>query len=392
MLVCAARGSNNMTAGASSSEHRERRGQEEKATRFLLYSATCLFFCLGTAVSARAQNTRSNETTDFWTATTQTSFANTSPSRMTESHDKSGNQSIDKLNVEVLGPNGRYEPDYEIEKETVQVDATTTRTVERTYTWDANGQRNLVQVAEEEARNSANGDARVVRTISRSDGNGGLQVVERKVSDTRRTSPNVQETKTTLYLRDINDVLTPITQIQDLETRRDDHTVEVETTMFRQVSSGGAWQVGETRERTIREDDTTRTSDEQLSQADLDGNLHQVSRTVAKQTNNAAGEQGNTVDTYSVDVPGFTRDTTLHLIRRVITVQKSTSGEETTEQLIEEPNPSNPNSGLRVTSQASDVTYFGPFGTQQTKTVQVRDINGTFSVIAVQMRETTPQQ
>jgi hypothetical protein len=214
--------------------------------------------------------------------------------------------------------------------------------------------------------------------------------MEQEVADTRRASPNVQETKTTWFLLDINGVLTPITQTQDLETRRDDHTVDVKTTMLRQVSSGDGWQVGETKETTIREEDTTRTSDEQFSQADLNGTLHQVSRTVAKQTQNATGEQSNTVDTYSVDVPGLTRDTSLHLVRRVTTVQESTSGQATTEQLIEEPNPSKPNFGLQVTSKTSDVTYFGPSGTQQTKTFQVRDINGTFNVIAVQTRETTP--
>jgi len=366
------------------------RKHKEKPTRFLLHSATCLILCFGTVVSARAQNTRPSEATESWTATTQTSLANGNPSRMTESHVKSGNQSVDELRVEVLGPNGRYEPDYETEQETVQVDATTTRTVERIYKWDVNGKRNLVQVTEE-ARISANGDAQVVRTISRSDGNGSLQVMERKVADTRKTSPNVQETKTTLYVRDINDVLTPIAQTQELETHRDDHTVEVKTTMLRRVSSGGAWQAGETKESTIREDGTTRTRDEQLSQADLNGNFHQVSRTMARQTKNATGEQGNMVDTYSVDVPGLTRSTDLHLVSRVTTVQKNTSGEETTEQLIEEPDPSNPHSDLRVISKASDVTYSGPSGTQQIKTFQVRDINGTFNVTAVQTRETSTQ-
>ena len=80
--------------------------------------------------------------------------------------------------MEVLGPNGRYQPDSETEKETVRVNDTTTRTVVRTYRWDANGQRKLAQVTEEEARTSASGDAQAVRTTSSSDVNGNLQVVQ----------------------------------------------------------------------------------------------------------------------------------------------------------------------------------------------------------------------
>ena len=61
-----------------------------------------------------------------------------------------------------MGSNGEYQPDSDTETETIHVNATTTRTVVRTYSWDANGRRNLVQVTEEEARSSASGDTQVV--------------------------------------------------------------------------------------------------------------------------------------------------------------------------------------------------------------------------------------
>ena len=69
-----------------------------------------------------------------------------------ESHTESGNRSVDKQRVEVLGADGRYQPDSDTEKETIKVNDTTTRTVERTYKWDADG-RKLALVTEEEARN-----------------------------------------------------------------------------------------------------------------------------------------------------------------------------------------------------------------------------------------------
>ena len=166
------------------------------ATELLVKSMISVILCVGSVLCAQAQDAQQNNTNESWTATTQTSVDNTNPSRTTESHAKSGNRSVDKQSIEVLGPDGEYQPYSDTEKETIHVNATTTRTVVRTYSWDANGQRNLVQVTEEEARSSASGDAQVVRTTSNSDVNGNLQVVQRAVADTRKTSPDAQETKT----------------------------------------------------------------------------------------------------------------------------------------------------------------------------------------------------
>jgi len=44
---------------------------------------------------------------------------------------------VDHETVERLGPEGHYEPYYDIEKESVKVNGTTTRTIERTFARDA---------------------------------------------------------------------------------------------------------------------------------------------------------------------------------------------------------------------------------------------------------------
>jgi hypothetical protein len=104
------------------------------ATKFLTKSMISVVFCVGSAVWAQAQDAQQNSTGETETTTTQTSRDNTNPSRTTESHSKSGNQTVDARRVEVLGNDGRYRPDYDTETETVRVDDTTTRTVVRTYT------------------------------------------------------------------------------------------------------------------------------------------------------------------------------------------------------------------------------------------------------------------
>ena len=354
--------------------------------RFWSTSMFSVILCVGSAVCAQAQDAPPDHANETWTATTQTSVDNTSPTRTQESHTSSGGRNVDKQIVEVLGDNGRYRPDYETDKETVQVDATTTRTVERTYRWDVNGQRNLLQVTEEETRSSAGGDAQVVRTTSNSDGNGNLQVVQREVADIKETSPDAQETKTTIYRPDVNGGLTASVQTQELQKRSADHGVEVKKTMLHPGSRDN-WEVSAVKESTFKEDGKSRTSDERVSRPDSDGSLSEVSRTTGEETETSAGEKTNTSEGYSTYVPGLAPDGSLHLNWQVTTVQKTDSGGKTTEQQVKQPNPDDPNGGLQVTTRTKYIVRYDASGTQQTKTIQVRDINGTFNVISVETRK-----
>jgi hypothetical protein len=353
------------------------------STKFLIKSMIYVIFCVVAAVCAQAQDAQPNNTYESWTATSQTSVNNTSPSRTTDSHVRSGNQSVDRQIVEALGPNGRYEHSIETEKETIHVNASTTRTVVRTYSWDVNGQRNLQQVTEEEARSSASGDIHVIRTTSESDGNGNLQVVQREVADTRKTSPDVQETKTTTYLPNGNGGLSPFLQTQELQKRSADHRVEVKKTLLRPNSSGN-WEVAEVKENTIKEDNKDRTSAERISRTDSEGGLSEVSRTVGKETINAAGEKNTTVETYFRNAPGVASDGNLLLNWQVSSVQNTDSDGKTTEQQGKQPNPNDTNGGLQVVTRTKYIVRYAASGTEETKTTQERDINGTLHVVSVE--------
>jgi hypothetical protein len=351
--------------------------------KFLIGLMITVFSCVGVAVCVQAQDGQPNNASQSSKATMQTSVANTSPSRTTESQVKSGNQSVDRQIVEALGPNGQYQLSAETEKETVQVNAATTRTVVRRYSWDVNGRRNLEQVTEEEARSSASGDVHLIRTISNSDGNGNLQVVQREVADTRRTSPDVRETKTTTYFPNGNGDLTPSLQTQELQKRSADHMVEVKKTLLEPDSSGN-WQVAEVKESTSKEDNKNRTSEERISRPDSDGGLSEVSRTVGKETENAAGEKSTTVETYFTNGPGVAADGSLHLNWEVTTVQKTDAGGKTTEQQRRQPNPNDPNGDPQVTAKTKYTVRYAATGTEETKTIQERDINGAFHVVSVE--------
>lgn len=353
------------------------------ATKFLVRSMISVILCVGPVVCAQAQNAQPNDTNESWKATTQASVDYSNPARTTESHTKSGNRTVDTKRVEVLGPDGRYQPDSDTETETIQVNPTTTHTVARTYRWDANGRKYLMQVTEEEARSSAIGDAHVVRTISNSDVNGNLQVVQHAVEDTRKTSPNAQETKTTVYLGDGNGGLIPSLQTEELQKRGADHSVEVKSTTL-VPDANGKWEVSEVKEKTIKEDGKNRTTEERVSRPDLEGRLSEISRTVGKETETGAGEKNSTVEKYSTDIPGVAGDGSLHVNQRVTTVEKKDSGGQIIEQQFEQPTPGNPSDGLQVTAKTKYTVHYAASGTQQKKTVQTRDASGNFNVVSVE--------
>ena len=145
---------------------------------------------------AEAQ-TVSNNTDQSWTVTTVTKGPG-GPLRTTEKCSKSGSKILCEKNVEVLGPDG-YRPSFYIETETDQEDATTTRSIQRSYRPDGNGRKQLTQVTEEETKHLPNGESDVDRTTSKPNPEGNLQTVEREVVETRKSGPESEETKSTTY-------------------------------------------------------------------------------------------------------------------------------------------------------------------------------------------------
>jgi hypothetical protein len=155
--------------------------------------------------------------------------------------------------MEFLGPNGGYKPTSETETETVQIDATTTRTVVRTYQWDGNGQRTLARVSEQESRTTAGGGVRTENKISASDGNGHFQVIRREVADTKTVSPGIEETKSTVYQRDSYGGFSQAEQTQEVKTHAADDSVAVKKTTLMPAGNGSR-KVSDVTEKTIGSD------------------------------------------------------------------------------------------------------------------------------------------
>jgi hypothetical protein len=327
-----------------------------------------------------------------WTATSQQSDlgGRVNPTRTSETHTESNGRVVDKTSVETLGPDGRYVPYSETEKESVRVNDTTVRNIERTFAHGPNGERTLIQESQEESRTLPGGQQKVVRTTSSADVNGALQVVRRELEDSRQPSPGVRETHTTVLTPDVNGGLTPAVQIEQRETTSSDGTIE--TKKSTQLSDGsGRWQLSEVRESTSKQESgQLRSKDERVLRPNANGTLAVVERTVTKQTGAGPGETHNTSETYSTNVPGQAGDDHLQFVQRESTVRRTTAtGAQSTSRQVQQTNPGNPSDSLRVTMETIDIVRPGSSGnTDETRTILTPDSNGQLGEVWIDTGKT----
>jgi hypothetical protein len=352
-----------------------------------LMASTCLL-ASALAQSQPAADTQGGDKS--WNSTTEvedsTGVANRS--KIISSHKEAGNKTVDQQTVERLGSGGRYQPYLDTEKETVRVDANTVRTVERSYARDPDGQKKLVQVTEEQTRTSANGEQKMVRTTSNPDVNGSLQIVRREIEDTKQTSPTVQDKKTTVLSPNTSGELIPIEQVQERQTRTGDHVVQFRKST-QAADINGAWQTSEVREGNITENGKDRVKEETVSRPGSDGKLVVGERTITKESENAAGEQRHSQETFSDTIPGTVGDGSLQLTQRVTTVRRAgADGRQVTEQRVEQRNPGAPGDSPRVTQRTIDIVRPNSGGATETHTIETLNSSGSLGVIWVDTART----
>jgi hypothetical protein len=339
--------------------------------------------CALSLLAQTSDSTMTDQRNNSWTATTDSKGNNLNPTRIIESHSQSGNRTLDERSVQVRGSGGHFEPYQDIERETLQVDATTIRTTTRTFARDVNGRKTLVQITEEEKRTLPGGDSNAIRITSNPDVNGKLQAVQRDIVETKRASTDVEETKTTVMLPSVNGGLAPAFKTHELRKRSANNTIESQKTTLLPDGAGN-WQVNEVRQVTTSQEGTNRTTEERVSRLDSKSKLGEVSHVVSTESEGSSGEKRNVVETYSIDVPGTTRDGSLHLVERKTNTESSSStGARTTQQQVEQINPGEPGAGLRVSVLVDGRMVPGSSGEQSTVTIRERDLNGNVGIVSV---------
>jgi hypothetical protein len=344
-------------------------------------------YCLSPSAFAQTSDVRTaEEPAKSWAATTDLKSDDLIPERIPvriiERHSENGNQTLDKRSVEIRGTDGHFEPYQDVERETLTIDASTVRTTIRTFARDVNGMKSLVQVTEEEKHILTVDDSNIVRVTYNPDLNGRLQPVQRETAETKKIGTDLEETNTTVMLTNINGGLAPAFKTHELRKRGANDTVETERTTWL-PDINGKWQLSEIRQNIATQGTKDRSIEERVSRPDAEGKLGQISRVGSQETESTSGEKRSVVETYSIDVPGSTRDGSLHLVERKTSTESSSStGGRATEQKVEQINPGDPGSGLRVSVLVDGKILPEPSG-KSTVIIRARDSNGNFGIVSV---------
>jgi hypothetical protein len=348
----------------------------------LLVVITACCFC-PRLLAQTPESTNANERSESWTATSDVKGDNLNPGRVIESHRQNGNQTVDKRLVEIRGVYGYLEPYQDIERETLQVDAATVRTISRKFLGDVNGGKTLVQVIEEETHTLPDGDSNTVRTTSITDLNGTLQPVRREIVDAKSIGTNTEETNTTVMLPSFYGGFAPAMKMHEVQKRSADGTIEAQETMLLPDGAGN-WQAREIRQSTSRRGDNNRSTEEHLFRRDAEDKLSEFSHVVSKEYESASGETRHTVEIYALDTPGTTPDGSLHLVERSTSSHRTSASREQIQTQVAQVNPGDPGSGLRISVLVDGRMVPGPAGEQSTVTIRKRDSTDNFGVLTVE--------
>ncbi len=337
--------------------------------------------CLG-------QDTSGNQS---WSTTSQQTSPDGSinPARTRRTHTEVDGRVLDHTSVESRGPDGRYIPYSDTEKESRRINDATVRNIERTFGRDPDGRRILIQETQEDSRALPGGEQTVTRTVSSPDANGTMQVMRRENEDSKQIGPGVRVTNTTVLTPDLNGGFSPVVRTEQRETKGNDGATEFKKSTLLSDGTGG-WKLSEVREgATQQQNGQTVAKEERVLRPDSNGNLALVERTVTRQAPPGAGDKRDTTETYSADVPGVAGDGSLQLVRRDTTVHRtSVAGAQSTTRQTEQAHPGD-FGGLQLTEEAIDIVRPGVNGTaNQTHTILTPGSSGQLNQVWVDTGKT----
>ena len=322
------------------------------------------------SVQAQLQETTIADTRDVTGAV--------SPRRVIVTRTEQDGRTIETRTVEGPSINGGYAPLIETEQQTIRLNPNAVTVVTRQYSRDANGNRQLLGVAEEQRSTAADGRETVVRTSSTADVNGRLQVDQREVRETVPAGDGARQTTSTISRQTANG-FQPVLRSQQIEQRKGDVT-EQQTIALVPDGNGNFVPLSRT-ESTTTKTASGQTKDERIYRENgLANHLTLVQRDVTAESRDAQGGQ-RVAQTYSVFVPGASPNPgSLVLVQQVSSSRQKAQAK----QQIEMINWGNPSSGLQLANSAIQASQ--PAGSRETKgqaVVRCPDGSGALRVVWV---------
>ena len=326
-----------------------------------------------------------NSADQSWSATNaqQSPNATINPIRVHERHTQTGQQTSDSLSIDNLGPDGRYIPYLDTEKESKRVDDTTVRRMERDYGRGPDGERMLIQERQEETKTFPDGEQQTIRSVSNPDADGRLQVVQSQSENSRLLAPGVREVEITTRTPDSNGGLSPAVHTREI-TRQNGTglTFEKSTSLW---DGSGRWQTQQVRSGSVTQDTGLETTtEERVFQPNSDGKMTAVRRTSKHSVAGPAGKR-ETEEKYSTDIPGIAGSGRLRLVQRENINQNTSVGSSVTTRQVEQPTPGSPEDGLHVTHQEIEVRQASG---DRRNTILMTDPNGHVQQVWVEFGST----
>jgi hypothetical protein len=312
--------------------------------------------------------------------------ATINPIRTRETHTQTGRQTSDSLSIDNLGPDGRYIPYMDIEKESRQVDDTTVRRIERDYGRGPDGQRMLIQERQEETKTLPDGEQQTVRSVSNPDADGRLQMVQSQLEKSRLLSPGVHEVETTTRTPDPNGGLSPAVYTREVTRQKGNVLTFDQSTSFLDLS--GRWQTQEARSGSVTQNSGLETTtEERVFQPNSGGKMITVRRTSKHAVAGPAGRH-ETEEKYSTDIPGIAGTGRVSLVQRDNINQSTSVGSSVTTRQVEQLTPGSPD-GLHITQQEIDVRQATGNGmVDHNNTILTTDANGHVQQVWVEFGKT----
>src|SRR5581483_9734382 len=322
----------------------------------------------------------------------ETTSGYTNPTRSQDKHSVNGNTTTDTHSTQKLGINGGYEPLEETQKETINVDANTTRVVEKRFGRGSDGSKVLLQVTSEETHSSPTGQS-VTRSVSNPDVNGNLSVTRREIEKTALSGSDKQEKTTTVLMPDANGGLSATLKTHEVDTLDAKGNITAYSKSVQAPEGNGSWQTTETTKGTMKRDGDQVTKEELVYRPNTDGKMSLAERTVTKELKDADGQKRRVQETYSNMVNGAqpTSDGGLQLDRRVTEVQRTdASGKQTREQQVEQRTAAAPSGDLQTTQKTIDIVRPNGQGVStESHTVQGSNGNGGLQTVWVDTNTTS---
>ncbi len=279
-----------------------------------------------------------------------------------------GTSRLGKLNLTY-----EMEREADVERETVQVDSQTVKTVERVYRRDANGRRKLQELTEVERRTFPDGRVEAVQTKSKVDVNGRMQVWRLQRQETRSLGQDSWETTSSVLKPGVTGNLTTVYKIRQTERKGNDNVVRVER-VVEEPDLNNRWNVVEQRSATIQENEDETIQQETVYERSPFGELSLKSQVSSIEWEDEAGGVHRTIDTYKPNSSGK-----MDVVER-IELSEVTLSDGSKQSVQELQTRSSPNGGLQVVERvARDLSKSRSGDTVEDIRIERRDVYGKMS-------------